>query len=98
MAEDVKYISPKLMLNKSERIRELLLAGELGPLEIGVIVGTTAATVRSVRQRMKRPQAISDVNARIESLRIEMRLLQRDVSAIRSDITDIFQKLRKTRH
>ena len=86
------------MQSKADRIRQLLQAGELSPVEIGVVVGTTVATVRSVRQRMKRPQAITDMNARIESLRIEMRLLQRDVSAIRSDITDIFQKLRKTRH
>ena len=85
------------MQSKADRIRQLLQAGELSPVEIGVVVGTTVATVRSVRQRMKRPQAITDMNARIESLRIEMRLLQRDVSAIRSDITDIFQKLRKTR-
>jgi len=85
------------MHSKADRIRQLLQAGELSPVEIGVVVGTTVATVRSVRQRMKRPQAITDMNARIESLRIEMRLLQRDVSAIRSDITDIFQKLRKTR-
>ena len=86
------------MQSKADRIRQLLQAGELSPVEIGVVVGTTVATVRSVRQRMKRPQTIADMNARIESLRIEMRLLQRDVSAIRSDITDIFQKLRKTRH
>jgi hypothetical protein len=85
------------MQSKADRIRQLLQAGELSPVEIGVVVGTTVATVRSVRQRMKRPQTIADMNARIESLRIEMRLLQRDVSAIRSDITDIFQKIRKTR-
>ena len=83
--------------SKSERIRELLQAGELSPLEIGVIVGTTAATVRSVRQRMARPQAIATLQAQIESLRLEVRCLQREVSVIKAQFMGISQKINKTR-
>ena len=84
------------MQSKANRVRQLLQVGELSPQEIAAVVGTTAANVRQIRQRMKRPEALSRLASDIESLRLEMRVLQRQVGLIETRLSDISGKVNKT--
>jgi hypothetical protein len=77
---------PTAIRRLSDRIRELVRAGELDNAEIASVLKCPINTVKIVKERMRGPQRDATLRPRIEALEAEVKLLRRLVSSVIDEI------------
>lgn len=80
-----------------EKVRRLLAAGELKPVEIAEVVGCPVSTVYDVRKRQNRTSRAAWVNQQFVALERRMANLERTVHTANERITALETKPAKTR-